>query len=107
MYSYYVYIMSSITKVLYIGVTNNIQRRVYEHKNKLLEGFSSKYNCNQLVYFEEYRHINEALEREKQLKKWNRAKKLNIIITMNPDLVDLSVEISRLRPSTSSGLRSK
>lgn len=97
MYIYHVYIISSISKVLYIGVTNNIQRRIYEHKNKLIEGFSSKYNCTQLVYFEEYRHIQEAIEREKQLKKWSRAKKLYLISTKNPNWNDLSMGISRLR----------
>ncbi len=97
MYSYYVYIMSSISKVLYIGVSNNIERRVYEHKNKIVEGFSSHYNCSQLVYYEEYKDIKEAIEREKQLKKWNRSKKLHIISIMNPKFIDLSVEISRLR----------
>jgi putative endonuclease len=89
--------MSSISKVLYIGITNNIVRRVYEHKTKLVEGFSSKYNCDQLVYFEEYCQVQEAIEREKQLKKWNRAKKMHIIATKNPNWCDLSIEISRLR----------
>ena len=89
--------MSSISKVIYIGVTNNIQRRIYEHKCKLVEGFSSKYNCTQLVYFEEYNDIHEAIEREKQLKKWNRTKKMNIISIKNPKWIDLSIEISRLR----------
>lgn len=89
--------MSSVSKVLYIGVTNNITRRAYEHKNKLVEGFSSKYNCVQLVYFEEYRQVQEAIEREKQLKKWNRAKKMHIIAMENPNWNDLSIEISRLR----------
>lgn len=89
--------MSSISKVLYIGVTNNLLRRAYEHTNKLVEGFSSKYNCTQLVYFEEYSHVNEAIEREKQLKKWNRAKKIHIITSKNPNWDNLSIEISRLR----------
>ena len=92
MHEYYVYILSSISKVLYIGVTNNIQRRMYEHKNKLMKGFSSKYNCNQLVYYEEYRNIQEAIDREKQLKKWNRSKKIYIITTKNPNWIDLSIE---------------
>lgn len=83
--------MSSISKVIYIGVTNNLQRRVYEHKNKLVVGFSSRYNCAQLVYFEEYNHVQEAIEREKQLKKWNRAKKIYIITKKNPNWIDLSV----------------
>ena len=90
--------MSSISKTLYIGVTNNIERRIYEHKNKIIPGFSSKYNCTQLVFYEEYRDVNDAIAREKQLKKWNRSKKIHIITTKNPDWVDLLVEISRLRP---------
>lgn len=97
MKTYYIYILSSFSKVLYIGMTNNIERRMYEHKNKLIPGFSSRYNCNRLVYFEEYREVNEAIAREKQLKKWNRNKKMHIIETLNPEWIDLSIKISRLR----------
>jgi len=83
--------MSSLSKTLYIGMTNNLHRRVFEHKNKLIDGFSSKYSCTTLVYFEEYSQVQEAIEREKQLKKWNRSKKIYIITTKNPNWIDLSV----------------
>lgn len=70
MKKYYVYIMASKSRVLYTGVTNNLERRVDEHKNKLVEGFTSKYNVNRLVYFEETNDVNAALNREKQIKGW-------------------------------------
>ena len=82
--------MSSFSGVLYIGVTNNLKRRVYEHKQELVEGFSKKYKCKKLVYFEEYKDINQANAREKQLKNWNRKKKDRLIIKLNPDFKDLS-----------------
>ena len=72
---FYIYILASDSGTLYIGVTNNIKRRVYEHKNGQIEGFTKKYNCKKLVYFEEYKDINDALASEKQLKKWRRSKK--------------------------------
>ena len=88
---YYVYIMTNKTnRVLYIGVTNDIERRVYEHKNKLLEGFTAKYNVNKLVYFECTNDVNSAIEREKVLKKWARIKKIRLIEMQNPAWVDLS-----------------
>ena len=89
-HSYFIYIMSSFSGVLYIGVTNNLKRRVYEHKQELVEGFSKKYKCKKLVYFEEYKDINQAIAREKQLKNWNRKKKDRLIIKLNPDFKDLS-----------------
>ena len=71
--SYFVYMMSNPTNtVLYIGVTNNIARRVWEHKNKIEKGFTEKYNCTKLVYCEETDNVTNALEREKQLKNWKR-----------------------------------
>lgn len=88
--SYFIYIMSSFSRVLYIGVTNNLQRRVYEHKQELIEGFSKKYKCNKLIYFEEYKDVNQAIVREKQLKNWNRKKKELFIKKLNPDFKDLS-----------------
>lgn len=88
--SYFIYIISSYSGVLYIGVTNNLQRRVYEHKNELVDGFSKKYKCKKLVYFEEYQDINLAIAREKQLKNWNRKKKEWLIKKLNPDFKDLS-----------------
>ena len=89
---YYVYIMASKTGTLYIGVTNNLTRRIYEHKNDLIDGFSKKYFCHKLVYCERYTDINVAISREKQLKKWRREKKENLIKTMNPSWKDLDLE---------------
>lgn len=89
--SYYVYIISNKRHtVFYIGVTDNIQRRLYEHKTGLVKGFSKKYNLTELVYFEEYFDINEAIAREKQLKNWHREWKINLIKSLNPKMQDLS-----------------
>ncbi|MDP3955096.1 MAG: GIY-YIG nuclease family protein [bacterium] len=91
---YYVYIATNkINTVLYTGVTNNLVRRIYEHKNKLIKGFSSKYNICKLVYFEIYNDINEAIKREKQIKAGSRKKKLELIKKINPDFKDLYEEI--------------
>ena len=88
--SFYVYILSNKPKgVLYIGVTSNLPRRVYEHKQKTIEGFSKKYNLTMLVYAEEYKNPNEAIAREKQLKNWHRHWKINLIETINPSWNDL------------------
>jgi putative endonuclease len=76
--------MASKSRVIYTGVTNNLERRVDEHKNKLVEGFTSKYNVNRLVYFEETNDVNAALNREKQIKGWLRAKKITLIESVNP-----------------------
>jgi len=90
MNKYYVYIMTNkYNTVLYIGVTNNLLRRVYEHKNKLIEGFSSKYNCSKLVWFIETQNIESAIIKEKQMKKWKRDFKDNVINEMNPEWDDL------------------
>ena len=91
MTSYYVYIMSNYTNTtLYIGVTNDLKRRLFEHKNKLMNGFSSKYNVTKLVYFEEVSDIKSAIQREKNLKKWKRKWKNELIRTTNPNFNDLS-----------------
>jgi len=88
---YYVYILTNKSnKVLYTGVTNNLERRIYEHKNKLIPGFTEKYNVNKLVYFDHTTDINEAISREKQIKGWTRQKKIELIETINPEWVDLS-----------------
>ena len=76
--------------VLYIGVTGNLPRRIQEHKNKLIKGFTEKYNCTKLVYFEQTENVMSALEREKQLKKWRREKKINLIEKVNPEWKDLA-----------------
>jgi putative endonuclease len=89
---YYVYIMTNKSRTLYIGVTNNLMRRVYEHKHKLVPGFTSKYNIQFLVYYETGNDINEAIAREKQIKGWLRSKKIALIDSMNPKWKDLSEE---------------
>jgi len=84
---YYVYIMTNRNKnVIYIGVTNNLKRRIIEHESGLDKGFSKKYNCHYLIYCEEYRSINKAIKREKELKGWRRAKKDALIKSTNPQL---------------------
>ena len=88
---YFVYILSNWNdSVLYIGVTGNLPRRLYEHRNHLVDGFSSKYNTEKLVYFEETSDVNSAIAREKQLKGWTRKKKNELIIRVNPEWKDLS-----------------
>ena len=92
MKQYYVYIMTNRSKTLYIGVTNNLQRRIYEYKHHLVAGFTSKYQITRLVYFEETSDVNAALAREKHIKGWLRAKKVALIESSNPDWRDLSEE---------------
>jgi len=87
---YYVYIMTSPTGTLYTGVTNNLQRRIYEHKHKLIEGFTQSYNITRLVYYEETDDVQTALAREKQIKGWLRRKKIALIESLNPTWQDLS-----------------
>lgn len=91
--NYYVYIMSSKTRVLYIGMTNNLFRRMYEHKNKINKGFTAKYNVDNLVYFEEVNDEVTAGKREKQLKGWLRIKKIKLIESLNPKWNDLSAAV--------------
>ena len=87
----YVYILSNeYRNVLYIGVTNNLARRVYEHQQGIIEGFTKKYKVKQLVYYELFKDICSAIEREKQLKRWNRLKKIELIYQQNPGWEDLS-----------------
>jgi len=87
---YYVYILTNKTNtVLYVGVTNDLQRRTFEHKNKQTEGFSKKYNLSKLIYFEATPNIDDAIAREKQLKGWRRKKKAELISENNPDWEDL------------------
>lgn len=88
-----VYIMTNYQETtFYIGVTSNIQKRVWEHKNKVVEGFTNKYNVDKLVYFELTDSIEAAINREKQLKRWHREWKINLIKESNPDFKDLSLE---------------
>ena len=92
---YYVYILSNWDdSVLYIGVTNDLPRRLYEHKNRLADGFTSKYNVNKHVYFENTHDVRSAIEREKQLKGWTRAKKVGLVSKLNPAWKDLALDWS-------------
>ena len=89
----YVYILTNKSnKVLYIGITNDLIRRLFEHKEKLVEGFTQKYNVDKLVYYEQSNEVMVALQREKQLKKWSRKKKEWLIELKNPNWMDLSEE---------------
>ncbi len=91
--NYYVYIITNINNtVLYIGVTNNIKRRMYEHKNKIIDGFSKKYNLNKLVYYEVTTNINSAIEYEKKLKGYTRKRKEELINKNNSNWIDLSLD---------------
>jgi len=89
--NYYVYIITNrINSVFYIGITNDMERRILEHKEKLVKGFSSKYNLNKLVYYESCTNSIDAIRREKQLKNWHRDWKINLVMTKNPKFEDLS-----------------
>ena len=92
MKTYFVYIMSSTSGTLYTGMTNDLVRRVYQHQNKTLGGFTSKYKVTRLLYFEILNDVREAIAREKQIKRWRRQKKLDLIKSMNPEWKDLSEE---------------
>lgn len=90
MKSYYVYIMASKSRTLYVGVTSDLVRRVHEHKTKISDGFTSRYNISRLVYFEETTDVNAAITREKQLKGWLRNRKIALIEEQNPAWDDLA-----------------
>ena len=89
--NYYVYILTNkMNTVLYTGITNNLERRIFEHKSKCFKGFTAKYNVNKLVYFEIYSDIYEAIQREKQIKNGSRQKKIDLIQSLNPLWKDLA-----------------
>ncbi len=90
MRQYYVYIMASLSRRLYTGVTNNLARRVFEHKTKKVDGFTKRYHIGRLVYYETHRYILNAIRREKEIKGWRREKKIMLIESMNPAWKDLS-----------------
>ena len=92
MNTYYIYIMTSNSGTLYTGMTNDLKRRVYQHKRKMIEGFTKKYNITRLVYFEKTNDIHSALAREKQIKAWRRSKKIDLIKSDNPTWIDLSAD---------------
>lgn len=91
---YYVYVLTNDSnKVMYIGITNNIGRRIYEHKNSLIDGFTKKYRIHKLVHCERYEDVKIAIQREKQLKGWRRSKKNALVETTNPEWKDISDRI--------------
>ena len=85
--------MASDSGTLYVGMTNNLERRIWEHKQNVIDGFTKKYDCKKLVYYEYTLDVNGAIAREKQIKKWRRDKKQNLIKTINPTWKDLSLEM--------------
>ena len=92
---YYIYVLTNkVNTTFYIGITNNLSRRIDEHKQKVVSGFSQKYNLTKLIYVEEYQDVKEALSREKQLKNWHREWKINLIKKVNLSLEDLSKQIT-------------
>ncbi len=97
----FVYIIGNNRPTMYIGVTSNLIQRIYQHKKNLVKGFSSKYQLKKLLYYETHDDIEEAIEREKQLKNWHRNWKINLIKSKNPKFKDLFKEI--MDPETSSG----
>ncbi len=100
-HNYYVYIMASISKVLYIGVTNDLVRRVMQHRSGLFGGFTKRYNCKRLVYYEHFTDIRKAIRREKELKGWKRYKKIKLVEEINDEWInhyETIITFSRKRP---------
>jgi putative endonuclease len=96
---YFTYIMASRSHTLYVGVTGDLQRRVFQHKWKEYEGFTDRYNCDRLVWFEKYQDVRDAIAREKQVKHWRREKKIALIEKLNPAWVDLSRDWYDVEPA--------
>ena len=96
---YSTYIIASRSRTLYIGVTGDLRKRAFQHKWKEYEGFSAKYNCDRLVWFEHHQDVAKAISRETQLKKWKRAKKIALIERMNPTWLDLSRDWFEYEPA--------
>jgi putative endonuclease len=89
---YYVYVLTNKSRTLYVGVTGNLALRLYQHQNKLVEGFTKRYNITQLVYVEQTDHVIDAIAREKEIKGWRRSKKIALVESVNPQWLDLSKE---------------
>ena len=97
--SYFTYIMASRSHTLYIGVSGDLRKRVFQHKWKEHEGFTARYNCDRLVWFERYQDVNKAIAREKELKGWRRSKKIAVIELANPTWADLSRDWFEYEPA--------
>ena len=105
--SYYTYIVASRSRTLYIGVTSRIEQRIWQHKTKVHKGFTATYNCDRLVWFETYADAGTAIAREKELKGWRRARKIELIESVNPAWVDLSEQWGQpIVPTADPSLRS-
>ena len=91
-YNFYVYILSSRSRTLYIGVTNNLRERVLKHREKEPGTFTARYNIDRLIYFERFQYVNNAIAREKELKDWNRGRKIALIESMNPAWEDFAAD---------------
>jgi putative endonuclease len=100
MKTYHVYIMASASRVLYVGVTGDLLRRVLEHKQKRVPGFTSRYRATELVYFEPFGDVRVAIAREKQIKGWLRSRKIALIEAFNPRWQDLSADLHKPSPQT-------
>lgn len=92
--AYYVYILASKTGTLYVGVTDDLRRRILEHKTGLINGFTKKYNIDRLIYSDEFSDINQAIEAEKKIKGWTRQKKIDLIKSINPNARDLAEDLN-------------
>jgi putative endonuclease len=90
--AYHIYFMSNRSRTLYAGVTGNIRKRVYEHKTGAVEGFTSRYKLDRLVYWEKFQYVRSAIAREKQIKRWKRVKKVQLVVSMNPTWKDLAAD---------------
>jgi putative endonuclease len=106
MKTYHIYIMSNISKMLYTGVTGDLENRVFRHKSKLTAGFTKKYNVHRLIYFEAFEDIRDAIAREKQIKGWLRAKKVALIESVNPEWKDLAPEWMKKHRARTKGVSS-
>lgn len=89
----YIYILTNRSQTLYIGVTSNLESRLWQHRNKIYPGFTSDYNIDILIFFEQFDSIIDAITREKQLKRWSRSKKIFLIEQQNPNWIDLSTKL--------------
>ncbi len=96
---YFAYIMASRSRTLYVGVTGNLRKRVFEHKWREHEGFTARYNCDRLIWFEGFQYVQSAIAREKELKGWRRSKKIALVESINPGWVDLSRDWYDLEPA--------
>ena len=98
-YNFYVYMLTNKpNEVLYTGITNDLEKRIWQHRNLRGNGFAHRYNCDRLVYYEWYQDVRQAIERETQIKSWSRSKKDSLIASMNPEWRDLSEEWDALEP---------